>query len=113
MRENISCDVGVADRERLLALVVDRNTPAKVVWRAKIILATAKPSWVHVEDPKNPPQSWKSIAYFDEQVLCESDVLVLPVMPIVTPTADRCDPALGIRRDGPAGVHASRSSRRG
>ena len=41
MRENISCDVGVADRERLLALVADRNTPAKVVWRAKIILATA------------------------------------------------------------------------
>jgi hypothetical protein len=31
MRKNISCDVGVADRERLLALVADRNTPAEVV----------------------------------------------------------------------------------
>jgi aspartyl-tRNA(Asn)/glutamyl-tRNA(Gln) amidotransferase subunit A len=29
---------------------------------------------------------------FDEQVLPGSDVLILPVMPIVTPTADRCDP---------------------
>jgi aspartyl-tRNA(Asn)/glutamyl-tRNA(Gln) amidotransferase subunit A len=29
---------------------------------------------------------------FDEQVLSGSDVLVLPVMPIVTPAADRCDP---------------------
>jgi aspartyl-tRNA(Asn)/glutamyl-tRNA(Gln) amidotransferase subunit A len=30
---------------------------------------------------------------FDEQVLSAGGVLVLPVMPIVTPTADRCDPA--------------------
>jgi aspartyl-tRNA(Asn)/glutamyl-tRNA(Gln) amidotransferase subunit A len=30
---------------------------------------------------------------FDAQVLSGSDVLVLPVMPMVTPTADRCDPA--------------------
>ena len=30
-----------ADRKRLLAIAADRNTPAKVVWRAKIILATA------------------------------------------------------------------------
>jgi aspartyl-tRNA(Asn)/glutamyl-tRNA(Gln) amidotransferase subunit A len=29
---------------------------------------------------------------FEEQMLSGSDVLVLPVMPIVTPTADRCDP---------------------
>jgi aspartyl-tRNA(Asn)/glutamyl-tRNA(Gln) amidotransferase subunit A len=30
---------------------------------------------------------------FEEQVFSGSDILVLPVMPIVTPTADRCDPA--------------------
>lgn len=30
---------------------------------------------------------------FDKQVLSDNDVLVLPVIPIVTPTADRCDPA--------------------
>lgn len=41
MRQNISFEVSAADRERLLALVADRNTPAKVVWRSKIILATA------------------------------------------------------------------------
>ena len=41
MRENISFDVSAADRRRLLALVADRNIPAKVVWRCKIILASA------------------------------------------------------------------------
>jgi transposase len=41
MRENVSVDVSTADRKRLLALILDRNTPAKVVWRSKIILATA------------------------------------------------------------------------
>ena len=41
MRENISFAVSEADRKRLLAIAGDRNTPAKLVWRAKIILATA------------------------------------------------------------------------
>src|SRR5258705_2671389 len=41
MRENISFEVSAADCDRLRRLVADRNTPAKVVWRAKIILATA------------------------------------------------------------------------
>ena len=41
MRENTTVNLSAADRERLLALVADRNTPSKVVWRAKIILATA------------------------------------------------------------------------
>ena len=41
MRTGISFDVSAADRARLEQLVADRNTPAKVVWRAKIILATA------------------------------------------------------------------------
>jgi aspartyl-tRNA(Asn)/glutamyl-tRNA(Gln) amidotransferase subunit A len=30
---------------------------------------------------------------FETEVLCGRDVVVLPVMPIVTPRADRCDPA--------------------
>jgi aspartyl-tRNA(Asn)/glutamyl-tRNA(Gln) amidotransferase subunit A len=30
---------------------------------------------------------------FDKEVLADGDVLVLPVMPIMTPTTDRCDPA--------------------
>jgi hypothetical protein len=35
----------------------------------KIILATAKPSWVQVDDPEVPPVSWNSLAYFDEAVI--------------------------------------------
>ena len=33
------------------------------------------------------------VRQFDEAALADGDVLVLPVMPIMTPTADRCDPA--------------------
>src|SRR5215467_1909905 len=41
MREGISVEVSAADRERLAAVVADRNSPQKHVWRARIILATA------------------------------------------------------------------------
>jgi transposase len=41
MRHGITFDVSAADRARLEQLVADRNTPSKVVWRSKIILATA------------------------------------------------------------------------
>lgn len=41
MRKNISVDVSGADRIWLAQIVADRNQPSKVVWRAKIILATA------------------------------------------------------------------------
>lgn len=34
----------------------------------------------------------RMVRAFDGQVLSDGDVLVLPVMPITTPTADRCDP---------------------
>lgn len=33
--------VTAEDRARLERMVADRNTPAKVVWRAQIVLATA------------------------------------------------------------------------
>ncbi|MFL5098645.1 MAG: amidase [Xanthobacteraceae bacterium] len=33
------------------------------------------------------------VRQFDEAVLCDGGVFVLPVMPITTPTAERCDPA--------------------
>ena len=42
MREGISIEVSAADRERLAAVVADRNSPQKHVWRARIILATAE-----------------------------------------------------------------------
>jgi hypothetical protein len=41
MGENISFDVSGAGRKRLLAIAADRNTPAKAIWRAEIILAAA------------------------------------------------------------------------
>ena len=41
MRTGISFEVSAADRIRLEAPVADRNTPAKVMWRSKINLATS------------------------------------------------------------------------
>jgi transposase len=41
MRQELPLHVSPADRARLERLVADRNTPAKVVWRARIVLATA------------------------------------------------------------------------
>ena len=41
MREGISVEVSTADRARLEAVVANRNSPQKHVWRAEIILATA------------------------------------------------------------------------
>ena len=41
MRTGITFEVCVADRARLEAVVADRNSPQKHVWRAGIILATA------------------------------------------------------------------------
>jgi hypothetical protein len=38
----IGFEVSAADRERLAAVVADRNSWQKHVWRAKIILATAQ-----------------------------------------------------------------------
>jgi transposase len=41
MRKGITFEVSAADRARLEAVVADRNSPQKHVWRAGIILATA------------------------------------------------------------------------
>jgi transposase len=41
MREGITVEVSSADRARLEAVVVDRNSPQKHVWRARIVLLTA------------------------------------------------------------------------
>jgi transposase len=42
MREGISVELSAGDRERLAAVVADRNSPQKHVWRARIILATVE-----------------------------------------------------------------------
>ncbi|MCR4281472.1 MAG: helix-turn-helix domain-containing protein, partial [Bauldia sp.] len=41
MRTGIVVRVTAADRDRLEAIVSDRNSPQKHVWRARIVLATA------------------------------------------------------------------------
>jgi len=41
MRTGISLTVTADDRRRLEAIVADRNTPQKHVWRARIVLLTA------------------------------------------------------------------------
>ena len=41
MRGNLGLVVGAADRERLAAIVADRNSPQKHVWRAEVVLLTA------------------------------------------------------------------------
>jgi transposase len=42
MREGIVVDVSAADRARLEAVVADRNSPQKHVWRARIVLLTGE-----------------------------------------------------------------------
>jgi ATP-dependent protease HslVU (ClpYQ) ATPase subunit len=41
MREGIAVEVSKDDRARLEAIVADRNSPQKHVWRARIVLLTA------------------------------------------------------------------------
>jgi len=41
MRTGIVVEVTAAERDRLEAIVADRNSPQKHVWRARIALATA------------------------------------------------------------------------
>ena len=41
MRPGIIVDVTAADRDRLEAIIADRNSPQKHVWRAAIVLASA------------------------------------------------------------------------
>lgn len=40
-RDDICLYLGPADRSELQALITNRNTPRKLVWRAEIVLATA------------------------------------------------------------------------
>src|ERR1700674_1345369 len=41
-REDICIYVGPANRARLEAIIADRNSTSKAVWRARIVLATAE-----------------------------------------------------------------------
>ena len=41
MRKRIAIDLSDTDRQRLMGIVMDRNSPQKHVWRAQIVLLTA------------------------------------------------------------------------
>ena len=41
MRKSLKIDLSEADRRALTAIVTDRNSPQKHVWRAQIVLLTA------------------------------------------------------------------------
>ena len=43
-RSDICLYLGPADHTELLALIANRNTPRKLVWRAGIVLSTAEVS---------------------------------------------------------------------
>ena len=60
MREGITVEVSAADRARLEAIVADRNSPQKHVWRARIILATAdglRHGRDHAPEPASPSRA--------------------------------------------------------
>lgn len=61
MRTGIEIAVTLRDRKALEALIANRNTPSKVVWRAQIILATAEGCGTneimrHVTEPLTTPR---------------------------------------------------------
>lgn len=35
----------------------------------RVVLVTAKPSWVHVDDPADAPQSWQTLAFIEEKLI--------------------------------------------
>jgi hypothetical protein len=54
MRTGISIDVSLADRRQLGAILADRNSPQKHVWRARIVLL----SW-QARLQSQGPQPWR------------------------------------------------------
>jgi len=53
-RDDICLYLGPADRSELRALISNRNTPRKLVWRAEIVLATAD---ARAEQPFEPGEA--------------------------------------------------------
>ncbi len=71
-RDDICLYVSPGDRRRLEALVGDRNTPSKVVWRAEIVLATTDgcgTNEIMRRTGKSKPTVWRwQERYIDEGV---------------------------------------------
>ena len=71
MRTGITVHLSPTDRKRLRAIVDDRNSAQKQVWRAKIVLATAE------------PEAWAAA----RKLLAARPVLVLSPLRDATPAA--------------------------
>src|SRR5919201_6075072 len=81
-RDDICIYVSPSNRARLEALITDRNTPSKVVWRAKIVLATADghgTNEIMRRTSKSKPRVWRwQERYIDAGVpQCRSQALRL------------------------------------
>src|SRR5271170_1105647 len=62
MRTGITVDVNAADRCRLEAIVADRNSPQKYVWRSRIVLLTSEgvgTSEIMRQTGKSKPAIWR------------------------------------------------------
>jgi len=71
MRTGIVVEVTAAERDRLDAIMADRNSPQKQVWRARIVLATADGlGTIAIMDPtaKNKTAVWRWQRFAQEGV---------------------------------------------
>ena len=67
MREGITVEVSAADRAQLEAIVDDRNSPQKHVWRARIVLLSADgigTMAIQRQTGKGKPTIWRWQARF-------------------------------------------------
>src|SRR3954465_14792519 len=70
MRAGIKVDVSSTDRVHLDAIVADRNSPQKHVWRARIVLLTAEGCGT-MELPRRTGTSKTSVWRWQERFLAE------------------------------------------
>jgi Winged helix-turn helix len=71
MRKTTTIDLTDTDRQALSAIVTDRNSPQKHVWRAQIVLLTAE-GWGTMELTRRTGTSKTSVWRWQERFLAES-----------------------------------------
>jgi hypothetical protein len=75
MRTGIIVEVSATDRQQLAAIVADRNTPQKHVWRAHIVLLTAEGVVARtLLDPPRETTHWTATAMARESGISISSV---------------------------------------
>jgi transposase len=76
MRTGITVEVSAADRRQLAAIVADRNSPQKHVWRAQIVLLTAE-GWGTAEIMRRSDASKTTVWRWQERYMMEGVVGLL------------------------------------